>query len=382
MRYKGKTGYTRVWQDMSGPGKTLEQVMLPDKTYVIKGMTYKIPYEKKTGKVPMSAIYQRFLDVNAGADYPHKRNINVDLAKQADVMHIIPEGGFTPDELIATGWWQHPQNSDIYGVDDPNTSVLQILDGVSKTAQGATKKIAIIAPEGDNNKIKKVLTDNFTGSELKRAVKSGGIVIMTDNPGPGASGYYRGRQPGVDTPLIVLEPGCDEDTITHEFVHHLRRVDDTRKGVARTPYPMDEKGYTLAGFIGSKDEKRYRNLEEAATVAEATCRTREPTRIPTGYYEYTAGDQSIVDKYTGDRAILISGKKVAPKRGYRATGKVNKEFGKTNISTMKYNSREPAAMTAKVLTPIEEKKGNATTGKGKGKVGATANAKPKKKAKR
>ena len=370
-KMKTKAGNPIIMVPTMVNGKDLEgdPFIKPDKIPLAivnkNGVVYKIPVDPKTGKVPESALYSRFLDEYAGAKPGHKRNINIDLAKYAEKMNNMPKGGYTPEELLKTGWWEHPQNSDILGIDDPSTSVLTIVEGASKSGQEAGKKIAIIAPPESRERIQKVLRDNFTGTELKRAVADRGIIIREGNAGSDASGFYRFRQPFVDVPEIVLMRGADEDTITHEFTHHMRHTDPTRTGVSRTPFPLDEDGKVDIYLLDlNGDLKSVRNLEEAATVAEAATRTREACKAPTGYYLYVPnGSGHVKEYYDHDRDILTKTSKGdnKPKRGKNATKKVEKEFGNTKISELQYKGGKKAKdvyeLKKEMLNkPIEKKK--------------------------
>ena len=315
------------------------------------GNVYQIPIDPKTGKVPESALFERFVNVEEGDREGHIRNIAIDLAQFSNKMNIQPKGGYTPEELIKTGWYQHPNESDILGIDDPATSAMKIIEGLSKTGQEAGRKIAILTSPESRQRIEKVLRENFTGAELKRAVKDRGIIITeANNLGPGVGGYYMGRQPGVDVPRIVLRPNSSEDTITHEFIHHERLTDPTRKGVARTSFPVMEDGRrdpVMATLMGRED---LVNLEEAATVAEAAVRTRQPEVRPTGYYIYIDGSpgthEAVKEAYDHDRDVLTKNSKGQnkPKRGKNAVNAVNKNFSKTKISTLRVDKKGKKAI--------------------------------------
>jgi hypothetical protein len=345
MNAKGMT-YVDVGTLRSGGSPFTTRDKIPVKILIGKdGVKYAIPINQKTGKVPEEALFAKFLNEGEGGRNGRGRSIVIDIKKQADTVHVQPKDGFTPEGLLATGWWAHPGESDILGIDDPSSSVYGVLKGASsKSGMEAGNKIAILSPEEEC--IRKVLTDNFTGSELRNAVKDTGVMITTGSSGPGASGFYRYRQPGVDCPQIVLERDADEDTITHEFVHHLRFADETRGDVARTPYPVDEGGKLDARIWGtlSRDElASLKNIEEAATVAEATSRTRKPATLPTGYYQRIDGHspantdkEAVIGLYTHDRDVLLKTKRgSAPVRGKRASKRVNDRFLDTNISKLK-----------------------------------------------
>jgi len=335
------------------------------------GTKYAIPINTKTGRVPDEALFARFLNEAEGGRNGHERSVVIDIDKEATTVFDRPKDGYTPEDLLKTGWWQHPAESDIRGIDDPSSSVYSVLKGASsKSGSTAGKKIAIISPEEE--RIRKVLTDNFTGTELRSAVKDGGIMITTGSSGKGASGFYRYKQPGVDCPQIVLEKGADEDTITHEFTHHLRFTDESRDDVSRTPYPVNDSGQidSVAWGRMTKDElATLKNMEEAATVAEATSRTRRPTTTPTGYYQRIEGHSpentqlaEAVEMYNHDREALLKSKKGSvPLRGKKATKRVNERFLETNISKLKMGGT-PAS------TSVKKKRESGTMPKAKPKA--------------
>ncbi len=312
------------------------------------GKTYIVPINEK-GKVPEYALYQRFLNVSEGSRDGIKRSVGKDLSKEASKVYIAPKGGFTPEELVGNGWWAHPNESDIKGVDDPSTSFFD----VAKGADGEISpmgKIAIIANESERKRIRDVLQKDFTKKELKAAVKNGGIVIKVGNPGKGSGGYYRGRQSGAETPMIVLMPEASEDTIVHEFVHHSRRVDPDRYGAADCPFPTDENDALNLWDAEWSSKYSYGdavNLEEAATVLEAAGRTKTAEIFPTGYYNYSPGGyhkksfEDVTKEYRHDRDLIIKGgKKNGPLKGKRAIAKVNDKFDESKISDLKYKGRK------------------------------------------
>ena len=202
-------------------------------------------------------------------------------------------------------------------------------------------RIVVMGTPSEQETITRVLRSNFTDAELMTAVKDCGILIIAGPTGrKNVAGFYMRRQAGSETPVIVVKD-LSEDTITHEFVHHLRQTDPKRTGHSRTPYVFDDKGYVITGK--GRSYESYSNLEEAGTVAEATARTRKPTDSPTGYYwdvQGTPDGRSRRDAYAHDRELLTKGKtKSAPLRGKRATDRVNERFMDTDISKLKVKGK-------------------------------------------
>ena len=304
------------------------------------GITYMVPIDPKTGRVPEDALYEHFRAFTHWSGTAGKnRSPSVDARTPAKTIHAPKdEKGFTPEEIVQTGWWAAVNQSDIMGVDDSTSSVLRDWDNVKSAAKPHLGKIAIIAPEESQEKIIATLQNNFTASELKRMTDKTGLIIIEGNPGYGADGCYYRRQEGVETPNIFVRASSGEDTITHEVVHHARSTDQKRKGIAKTPYPQDENDKlipfptSMAGSIS--------NLEEACTVAETTARTRGPTDN-LGYYTYLNGNPQ--ELYDQDRATLITGK---PLRGKRAVDRINDRFEDTNISELQFKKNGKKAKTS------------------------------------
>lgn len=316
--------------DSTGSRKKEKTVWVTTKS----GDKYEIPVDSK-GYVPKEVILQRFLDESQGGTDGRERSCMRDIQHDADVIHDLGKG-VTPEEIIRTGWWQHPNESDILGVDDTSVNYFEEIATAAKSAQYTGKKMAMLMPPSSAEKVRKVLGDNFTAKELKDAVRGGGLVITEGNTGKGVAGYYRGKMDGNDTPLIKLCPGAGADTITHEFVHHLRRVDESRGGVTRTPMKLDEGNLLNRKFLYSKEWDSAVNLEEAATVAETTARTRKRTQHPTGYYEDIKGDGTMHSRYHKDRDTLVGKVDVEkPLRGKRAIKKVDKEFENLEIAKLR-----------------------------------------------
>lgn len=64
------------------------------------GQKWEIPVDPKTGKVPDEYLFGRFLDIYSGTRSVHPRNIILDLSKDADMIHEIPEGGGVHPEAV------------------------------------------------------------------------------------------------------------------------------------------------------------------------------------------------------------------------------------------------------------------------------------------
>ena len=301
------------------------------------GQKWEIPVDKKTGKVPNEYLYGRFLS-NHGSRNGKQRDFLVDIGRDADVLHEIPDGGFTPEQLIKTGWWQYPNESDIVDVDDTGAlAFARELEGTAKSAKYAGKGMVFLMPDESADRARSILAKDFTGSELRKAIRNGGIIISEGNPGRGNAGCYVSRQEtsSIKTPTIILRKGWDEETLVHEFTHHLRHVDVTRDGLTRSPYKFNAAGERTPSYLYPGNEfNSARNLEEASTVAESYVRIQDAPDGATGYYMGTkAHGDTPWDRSKYDRKTLVP---VAPKRGRAAEKQVKNKFNDTSISHLNY----------------------------------------------
>lgn len=251
----------------------------------------------------------------------------------AECCHLFPDGA-TPEQLVQSGWWQHPNESDIEGIDDAKaSSLVKELSETSKTAQGVGRQIVFMMPESEAARARKVLGQDFNATELKKSVKHGGLIIKEGNPGRGAAGCYWSvhEDASIKTPIIILKPGWDESTLVHEFTHHLRQTDETRGGLTRSPFKFNSKGERKTYYSSERAEfNSARNLEEASTVAESYVRSQEVGMV-TGYYcDTNAHGQSPISRSDYDRDLLAP--KGKTERGRKAEKKVAEKFDDTSIS--------------------------------------------------
>lgn len=340
-----EVAYTRKGVDRVlplGSGRASERKVSTVWVTTRNGQKWEVPVDSRTGRVPDEYLFGRFLDVQSGIRGDHPRNIVIDMGKDADMIHEIPEGGFTPKQLIETGWWQYPNESDIAGIDDTEGArFARELEEASKTARSMGKKMVFLMPEASAQRARSILTRDFNSSEIKKAVRNGGIIIKEGNPGRGASGCYISKQEAcsLKTPVIILGRDWDEETLVHEFTHHLRHVDDTREGLTRTPFVMNDKGERVSSDSYRPDEfNSMRNLEEASTVAESLARIQSPSEGANGYYACTrAKGNSPYDRYLHDRRLMAGDPgSEKPLKGRKAERKVKNKFEDTSISHLGY----------------------------------------------
>lgn len=375
------TDYVETLGSGSASGKKIATVWVATKD----GRRYEIPVDPKTGRVPEEYLFSRFLSVHQGSRNGKERNILIDIGKDAETLHDIPAGGFTPQQLIETGWWQGVNESDIVGIDDTGAlAFARELEEASKSAQAQGRKMVFLMPEDSAQRARSILAKDFNASELKRAVRNGGIIIKEGNPGRGSAGCYVSRQEtsSLKTPVIILGKDWNEETLVHEMTHHLRHVDETRGGLTRTPLKLNAAGERVSMRDYSQREFNSAiNLEEAATVAESLVRIQEPSSGANGYYAATKvhGDTPY-DRYKHDRKTLAPEK---PMRGRKAERQVTGKFEDTSISHLGYYrpgsnaanyyaERKAKGNLPVAVKPVRKKKADATAGVTGGPVGAEA----------
>lgn len=330
------------------------------------GEKFEIPVDPKTGKVPGVYIYARLLDVYRGDRNGGKRNPKVDMLRDAETMFTVPAGGITPEQIVT--WWQHPNESDVEGFDDEGSaSVAKELAEASITARDVGKSMVMLMPEMEAARARRILAADFNAAELKRAVKQFGLIIKEGNPGRGANGCYVPvyENSSLKTPLIILRPGWSEETLVHEFTHHLRYTDQTRGGLARSPLRFNEGGKVKPYYRSQEHEfNSAKNLEEACTVSESYVRASAIDSPPNGYFWKTKkGGATPQERSDHDRSIMAPEGRTA--KGRRAEKRMAEKFEETAMSGLKfkngtnagnyYKSRKEAGTLPKAVKPSKTK---------------------------
>lgn len=330
------------------------------------GQKFEIPVDPKTGKVPDLYIFARLMDVFRGDRHGGKRNPVVDMMTSAETMYTIPTGGITPEQIVT--WWQHPNESDVEGFDDSGSaSVAKELSDAAITARNVGKSMVMLMPENEAARARKILAADFNAAELKRAVKQFGLIIKEGNPGKGNLGCYVPvyENASLKTPVIILRPGWSEETLVHEFTHHLRFTDPTRGGLARSPHHFNEGGEVKPYYRSQRREyNSARNLEEACTVSESYVRASAIDSPPNGYYWKTKkhGDTPQA-RSDHDRGLMAPDGKTA--KGRRAEKRMAEKFEETAMSGLNfskgtnagnyYRARKDAGTMPKAVKPARKK---------------------------
>ena len=319
-------------QRVKGDWANIARVMDTD------GTIYEIVVNPRTGRVPEEAIIEHML--NAGRTSGGKRSVTGDMVRGTKRRITFPPGGFTPEEIVASGWWQDPGSCDIVGIDD-GTSKDMPKDRKLRRAAGG--RILIRASKKDKAAIESILSESFTEDELRAAARAG--VHIRKYPGTAkVGGEYIARQITHETPMIQVKR-ADPDVVAHEFVHHLRFTDPSRTGLNRHYESDDIEVIGPGGVPKGFSADTISNFEEAMTVAESHARLDSPPTHPTGYY----GDLQIYDRSHRDMSDedwrTITGTKPfpGPKRGKPVLSALEQNFDRTNISRLRRKGRGMSA---------------------------------------
>ena len=99
------------------------------------GITYMVPIDPETGRVPEDVLYEHFLDYTSWSNSGKERSPRIDSRTAAKKIHVPKdENGFTPEEIVESGWWAAVNGSDVMGVDDGTSSSLRDWKDVKSSA--------------------------------------------------------------------------------------------------------------------------------------------------------------------------------------------------------------------------------------------------------
>jgi len=222
--------------------------------------------------------------------------------------------------------------------------------------RGTMGNIDIFGPEDDAARIIRAIGEAFTEEELMIMCRRDGVKVFVGGGKKDAPGKYICKQEGVPIPTIKLTPDSRDDTVVHEFVHHLRAVDEDREGITSTPFPMNEEGELVESDIVEKYKYELLSVEESATVAETTARRRS-VGGRSGYFSKIEGISSY-HAYIHDRLLLTGSKDEETskdRRGKEAVDAVSLLFDRTKISEARIFPEETNNRTAKESVKLMEK---------------------------
>ena len=261
----------------SRSAKSVDDVAAPYSEVTLRkdGRTYRIPIDEN-GHVPKWALAQRFQEAGDFSDL------------DSDSPVVLP-AECTPDELLE--WWINPSSCDVEGIDTRDSEIYDV-STVPRSKRHAQRRIAVVAPPDEQERIRAILSERFTREELEAMAAGGSLVIRTVPDCGDSTGVYYRRQDGIEVPLIVLEEGTTEDGVVHELVHHSRAVDPSRTGRLRTAFRTDRSGRFSNGRFARLSRDQQDDIveeEERMTVAETLARTRGMDPRQSGYYDGVEG---------------------------------------------------------------------------------------------
>ena len=148
------------------------------------------------------------------------------------------------------------------------------------------------------------VSDNFTTSEIQTMVRKNRPVVKVKRNDNGADASHRRKFQGERKPAcIIISNDADETAIVHEFVHHSRSVDQSRKNISKTVYPQNRNGRTSRKHYGNSGEaQKLSNAEECATTAETTVRVKKETNRPAAYFDRLGKRDPYTGQYKATRS--------------------------------------------------------------------------------
>ena len=311
---------TAATPSMSKADMIINELFNVNTAVIRSGITrYQIPVTA-TGKVPQWAIitrYQRFFIEN-----PSRRPRGIDVT--------IPQP-CTPEKIAK--WWVDP----LYEPIEVPTVTLPLYDTTAienKNLKTAHRKIAILAPQKEQRKMRDIINNAYTIEQLTEMTEKGGIIVLTYPDLGNESGACLYRCKHIDIPIILLERGATPSEIVHEFAHHARTM-PSRQGLTKTTMPIAKSGKISPirwSFMSNKKKKKVRADEEIMTVAESVILTSEPDSNCSGYYDANS-ENSGTCACVADRKIINESQAGddKPLRGKIALNKLNKNAPNTNI---------------------------------------------------
>lgn len=266
-----------------------------------------IPVDKD-GMVPLKALASRFQQVGSRKD---SSNLHA---------KVLPQR-VTPEEVA--DWWDDPSSCDIQGIDTPNAPIYSVPVSIKGRKRKALGKIAVISSKKEANRIRRIMAEHYTESELEELASGCSLVISTVPHLRDCTGFYLRKQDGIPVPEIVFEEGTTEDGIVHEITHALR----AKQG--RSAFPTDKNGKLISGYdkLPKKKRQAIESKEEKETVVETVARTK-PDPCESGYYGRVPGVDSRA-AYIQDQLIVSRSRAL---KGQAAIKAAEQNYDRTTIS--------------------------------------------------
>ncbi len=310
-----------------GEVKPVGSVVVEAKREMVKvrGKEYYIPVDDN-GNVPQYALAARFTNVREGTG-PNVERRNVIIDQNSEAKTVL-KGKLTPEDVKE--WWARPNESDIKGVDDIESTYFDLSALKTRGRKDAQGKIAVVGgTKKEQERIRKMLSESFTLKEQNALSKDGLTVEITRLTGN--AGEYHGRSDGMTYRIMVDPRFLDDDTLLHEMVHHSRMVDKDRK----SPLVRTRSESNFRVLVKHQDV----SLEEAATVAETAA--RQGNYVPPDNPHYYGPISRINGKkpykmIAEDRALFAGSAENGSNgtKGKRAIKAVEDRFDSSHISEL------------------------------------------------
>ena len=204
-------------------------------------------------------------------------------------------------------------------------------------------------PEGDPEKAtsryRNVLNKSFTEKE-RQLLKENGLELRIDRLSESTGDRHRvmaeyiGKKNGKHT--IVVDPEyMTPETLTHETIHVLQEVDDTR--------PRLDRQLRRDAIADSKTQEgidEFETLKESLTEAETLSRTKYPEEDELGYYDDLPGSkEKRIGMKMKDHNILRNNMNSVRKEGH--ANNVYNRFRNLHIRNLKLYSSKKTAIQVK-----------------------------------
>ena len=200
-------------------------------------------------------------------------------------------------------------------------------------------------PENATSRYRNVLNKSFTEKE-RQLLKENGLELQIDRLPENTKDRHRvmaeyiGKKNGKHT--IIVDPEyMTPETLTHETIHVLQEVDDTRP-------KLDRKLRRDAIDDSESDERvaEFETLKESLTEAETLSRTKYPDPNDLGYYFDLPGDEKQQKRMKkSDHSVLRSNKNSVKKEGH--AGNVYNRFRRLHIRNLKLKPSKKTAIQVK-----------------------------------
>ena len=305
----------------------------------VGNVIFEIPVDVNGFVLPEDLV-RRFLDVKGTSRNP-ARDKAVDATEMIGTCH-----GLTAEDV--KHWWLDPSGSDIRGVDDRKHELVSSSGGSKVSSAELLEHIVFFnADKSKAKKIRSIVDASFTYEEIKTIMSGGSLnVVIRHDLDKKSAGYF---DPSTNT-INLNSKACEKSVIIHEFTHVLKYYDESRINPVTRSHIRE---YRRLFDEGKRFEgKCLKDLEESETELESISRM-DPYKRPEDphYYGFLkdTDDYFLPFRFMEEDRKLINGRNQSGSNGIRLQRKIEKRYGKSHISLLKYLSQVPAVDTARKL---------------------------------